>query len=182
LVFVLPQADPEHWTGFAAAGDEVEIVTPLGPVELQVLRAGYRPVQATASDDVTTVRLQAWPSLELTFADLPPLPDGVTLHGALRDVDATKGPDYRTATGGGSVASLRASRSFTVQNGRATLAPGDGTFRPVVYLQQNGNRRVLRAVTPEQLVGNAAAAIAVQVSADEIRTALGELAAMPAKK
>ena len=182
LVFVLPQADPEHWTGFAAAGDEVEIVTPPGPVELQVLRAGYRPVQATARDGVTTVRLEAWPSLALTFADLPPLPDGVALHGTLREVDATKGPDYRTATGGGSLASLRATRSFAVQNGRATVAPGDGTFRPVLYLLQNGNRRVLRAVTPEQLVGNAAAAIAVQVSADEIRTALGELAAMPAKK
>jgi hypothetical protein len=182
LVFVLPQADPANWTGFATAGDEIEIVAPPGPIELRVLRAGYRPVQTTANDDGITVRLEAWPSLELTFADLPPLPDGVTLHGSLRDVDATKGPNYRTALGGGSLASARASRSFLVKDGRATVAPGDGTFRPVVYLQQNANRRVLRAVTPEQLVGNAAAAFAVQLSADEIRTALAELAAMPGKK
>jgi hypothetical protein len=182
LVFVMPQADPRRWTGFSAAGEEVTVFCPPGPTELQVMRAGFRPARIVAGEGTTTIRLEPWPGLELRFSNLPELPDGITLHGRLSDVDAVEEPNFQTMTTGGSLASMRPMRRFEVKNGRATPAPGEGTFELVLVLTSNGKHRPLRSITPLRLVGtDSQAPIVVQLDADEVRSALAELAASSTK-
>ncbi|MCU0864814.1 MAG: hypothetical protein MUC36_13580 [Planctomycetes bacterium] len=182
LAFVLPQPDPRKWNGFSGAGEEVTVFCPPGPTELQVLRAGFRPARIVAGEGTTTIRLEPWPSLELRFSNLPELPDGVTLRGRLSDVDAVDEPDFQTMTTGGSLASMRPMRRFEVKNGRATPAPGEGTFELALVLTSNGKHRPLRSITPLRVVGSVnQAPIVVQLDADEVRTALAELAASSTK-
>ncbi|MEO6594750.1 MAG: hypothetical protein ABIP94_08355 [Planctomycetota bacterium] len=183
MVFAQPRDNPQEWEGLQVRDGELVFPVPPGPIDLLVVRQGCQPSRFSGAEHEVTVRLEPWPSLELTFADLPPLPADVTLWANAREqspVPAQRELRYRTENGSGPLDSwLRpGGQAAEIKSNRATVQVGDGVFRLSLYLRKQDGRRqqALRTFTPMEVYGGRnLAPVAVTVSAEELRTALEAL-------
>ncbi|MCA8963816.1 MAG: hypothetical protein KDC48_02970, partial [Planctomycetes bacterium] len=122
--------------------------------------------------------------VELSFPDLA-LPEGFVLQAFVNPMTQQRDRRRFTALGwGGDLDGLlqMSNSGAEVENGRAVLSVGDGTFRLGAYLQRKGNDRgeSLRSVSPREIQGGAnLAPIAVQLSAEEIKAAIAKLGVTP---
>ncbi len=186
VVFAMPQADEQHWQGLPVNEGKLSMPIVPGPLELMVVGSGFRPqrVRLTAEQVATgklTLELAVWPKVELLFPDLPALPEGFVLHAQSSPVGQVRDQRRFTALGwsGGLDGLLQLTGDSTeVQNGRAMLTVGDGTFRLGAYLMRKGSDRgeSLRSVTPREIQGGEnLAPINVQLSAEEFAAAIEKL-------
>jgi hypothetical protein len=192
LVFVMPQADPNDWDGLPVRNDEAVLPAPAGPLDLLVVSRGFQPKRFTMTDAEATVTLEPWPSVELVFPNLPPLPEGIKLwvgvHSAARDQGQNQRQRYHTEGSSGGLEGLLqpGGSSVTVKDGRARVQVGDGSNRLSAYLmtEQDGAIRPhsLRTITSGEVLGGSPAPIEVHLSSDELKTAIEELQKAPAKK
>lgn len=191
FVFPMPQADPQEWEGLLASRGELVMLAPPGPIELLIVLLYHQPVRVVAVGSEVTVALEHWPTVELTFAGVPDLPEGIDLCVEPRDrtrLEVAEGMlDYHTRY----VEFLSLQDMLrpvlvtsTVRDGRATVIVGAGTCSLDVSLRTRDTYRSvpLASVSPRWIVGGRnLPPIAVQLSADEIRQALAKLQAPPAK-
>ena len=188
VVFAMPQADEQHWQGLPVYEGKLTMPVLPGPLELMVVGGECRPqrIQLTAeqvAEGKLTIGLTEWPKVELRFTNLPSLPEGFELLAFGSPAEQVRDRRRFTALGlsGGLDMYLRApSDSREVENGRAVLTVGDGTFRLGAYLKAKGQDRgeSLRSVTPKEIQGGEnLAPIDVQLSAEEITAAIEKLKA-----
>lgn len=191
LVFPMPQANPVDWSGLQVPAGGLEMLVPPGPIELLVVSNDCQPRRVDRAEHEVTVTLEAWPTVELAFSGLPPLPEGVTLYAAVRPADEGTpgtGPSrHHTIFGsGGTIDGLMhpSGRPREAIDGRVTAQVGGGTYVLSAFLRRQDGRKAepLRSISPQQIVGGPTPApIAVQLSEDEIRQALAKLQAPPPK-
>ena len=151
------------------------------------MRQGKRPATIRGAQTRVEVTLEDWPVVEVTFHGAEGLPAGALLRAAARAhaQGDRRNIRYRTEWMSGSLDSLAGPPSGgfqTVKDGVATLPVGDGVSRlsVMVSLGERGRVAQLQQVVPNEIV--AGAPVTVQLSADEIGTAIGSLQQPPAKK
>lgn len=179
LAFVLPQANDQHWQGIEVQGDDLVLPVPRGPIELLVLRSGYQPCRMQNVLREVTAALQPWPTVELRFAGLPPLPEGAQLMVELSPLQPVPVGErtYQTEHNRGPLHIWMQPfyRRFEVRDGSATLVVGDGALRIQVWLYPpNGApARALANIEPAQLIGGPGLPpVVVRVPEQEVRAAL----------
>jgi hypothetical protein len=145
------------------------------------------------TEAAATVTLDPWPSVDLLFPDLPPMPEGIILqiasHGSAVVPGQNRSQQYHTESSSGGLDGMLqpGASAVEVKDGRARVQVGDGSNRLVAYLMgtQGGNRRPrsLRTIAPNDVMGgDNLAPIEVRLSADEIAAAVAEMQKEPAKK
>ncbi|HEX5051988.1 MAG TPA: hypothetical protein VFZ65_09465 [Planctomycetota bacterium] len=186
-LFFQPQLDDALWQGIQLSAGETLLPAPKGPVDVLVAGDGLRPVTVRGARDRIDAVLEPWPSVDVHFVGLEGLPADVVVRASARE--PTNGRPstnrYRTEHRGGGRDGLLAPQasSVTIKDGVASLSVGDGVMNLSLYLSigERGRGKSLKQVAPNQIV--AGAPVTVQLSADEIRTAIEALRAPePAKK
>lgn len=188
IVFPMPQADEKKWQGIMAREDSLVMPVAAGPINLMVTCEGYKPQQLQGAEQEAKVTLETWPSVDLTFANLPKLPDGITLWVSIYNQNAQKqyyNVQYSTEHQGGPLDSLLAmsSSNSEIKDGKATVQIGEGNYRISAYLSSDNGSKSLKTLNPKEIQGGAnLAPIAVQWSEEELRAAIAELQKPPEKK
>ena len=185
LVFVLPQADDKDWLAVDVRGDEAVLPVPPGRVELLVLRPGCQPCQVAGAEGEVVVTLQPWPTVQLTFAELPPLPAGMQLMVSVApatDPARSSGRKFRSEFRSGPLdAWYVPSGDFVpVVEASARVPVGDGPHQLRVWLMIRDKRRwqQVQNIKPAEILGGVGLApIAVRLAAADLQAATAALTA-----
>lgn len=154
------------------------LLVPAGPVELTFFVDGFRPTTVRCDGAPLDVRLEEWPTVDVTFADLPPLPPGWLLAAWLRAVEPET-VHCRAFESEGHVLLPGAPSEVPVPvtGNRANLPIGDGRFEVVLRIWD-------RAGSGADVLGVAAGPIltttrmaTVTIPAESWRNALLEIGA-----
>jgi hypothetical protein len=184
VVFLQPQPEDRDWSGSTVVKGEAVLPVPKRPVDLLVACQGMRPLAVRSAVGSVEVTLEPWPSLELRFPAAEALPSGASLRAVLNPpASARRSTRYLLEQGSGQLDSLlRAQASAVVKDGVASLPIGEGTMRLSVFVQlgDRGRPTALAQVDPREVA--AGAPVTVQLSPEEIRTAVESLQGTAGKK
>ena len=179
VIFPAGQKADVEWTGYQIDDATTRMLVRPGPLELLVAAERHRPQPVRADGDLVEVRLDPWPTIELMFPDLPPLPPKVTLVAWLQATEKSE-LAWRSPDRAGKRRDLLGVRDrIEVNGGKATVPIGDGPHALRLSLQ--GNRRSIEVggVQPTQFLSNDGA-VSVTVPAEQWQKAI-ELVKQPAK-
>ena len=183
LVFVLPQADDNDWLAVDVRGDEAVLPVPPGRVELLVLRPGCQPCEVAGAEGEVLVTLQPWPTVDLTFPELPPLPSGMQLLVSVHSTVTKARPSgrrFRSEARSGPLDAWYApgGEFVPVVETTARVPIGDGPHQLRVWLMVRGQRgwQQVQNVQPAELLGGVGIApIAVRLAAADLQAAAAAL-------
>ncbi|MEZ6037527.1 MAG: hypothetical protein R3F29_08605 [Planctomycetota bacterium] len=174
IVFLLPQARADEWSGTLIWERHGALPVPPGPHDLLVTMRGRRPVELRAVQGSATAALRRWPELDLQFAGADALPADAKL---LVRVDRPQPTTQRRLAGGlaGTVEDLLAPTNDPVEvvDDRATVMLDEGTERLIVEVAVGEQRRALQQVAPREVM--AGSLVTVQLSAAEVAAAIAAL-------
>lgn len=125
--FPLGQDPTKELLGSTFQGSETRLTLPKSPIDLLVAVAGFQPREVRCDGAPLDVRLDAWPTVTLTFPDLPPLPEGSSLSASLKPQNPAK-RRYRANWNSGELHELigAPSTSANVVGGKVALPIGEG--------------------------------------------------------
>ncbi|HEU4417810.1 MAG TPA: hypothetical protein VFT55_02670, partial [Planctomycetota bacterium] len=139
VAFPAGQNPQTEWLGYRIDDASQRLLVKPGPIEFIVAVEGHRPTPALATGDMLQVRLDAWPTMALTFPDLPALPPNVSLFASFEPTEKSALP-YRSQGSSGNRGDLmHAGSHVTVVDGKADVPIGDGPH--TLRLGLRGNRR-----------------------------------------
>ncbi|HEX6812886.1 MAG TPA: hypothetical protein VF384_14780 [Planctomycetota bacterium] len=138
VIFPAGQDPRAEWFGYRIEGPSSLLLTKPGPLEFVVIAEGHRPTPALATGDNVQVRLEPWPTIALTFSDMPQLPSKVIATATFEPAEKDS-LRYQSQGGSGMREELMRRRPVTIEDGRATVPIGDGPHR--LELSLYGNRR-----------------------------------------
>jgi hypothetical protein len=139
VAFLAGQDPQAEWLGYRLDNASARLLVKPGPIEFLVAVEGHRPTPALATGDLLRVRLDAWPTIALTFPDMPVLPPRVSLSASFEPSEQSS-LRYRSQGNSGRRNDLLRARSHaTVVDGKAEVPIGDGPH--TLHLRLHGNRR-----------------------------------------
>ncbi len=86
-VFAAGQAATERWRGFRFQDAVFRLLVPKRPLDLLFVSRDLPPQAFRVDGDRLDVRLPPWPTVQLVIADMPPLPDDLSVIARLSPVD-----------------------------------------------------------------------------------------------
>lgn len=178
-IFLAGLRPNDEWRGIPLWSERVRLVLPPGPADLLVTVPGYRPTPLFGNADRLAVRLQPWPTLEVTVADVPPLPDDVSVWvnaAAIGFESHTWSAPWSTEPigpllGGTGVAA-------EVEGGRATVRCSDGPQRLNVTVAGSNGSETLRGVAPAEVLSTTGSVV-LRAPAAEWQRVLAKVAPAP---
>jgi hypothetical protein len=177
-VFVIPVPQPLSgpWAGYVALGG-VTIAAPPRPVDLLVAACGYRLLRVHAAIGRVDAELESL-QVELAFAGVPELPDGIQLEASAHDPDPILDQRIAFDADVDDVKPLRAllglaSEPATIAGGRACIIASGAPQRVEVAVRLGDHRRPV-SVTPS-VISPAAGPITLQLVEAEILAAVAAL-------
>jgi hypothetical protein len=182
VLFPVGQDPEQTWTGWDIQGAKSPILVRPGPLELLVVKRGFRPRQIQCAASTTDVKLDPWPTVELVFDAVPELPQETTLQARLaaRDLREAK---YRTMGNSGDRNDLMTvpRSNIKVEQGRAKVPIGDGPHDVLVAVSRRRRNTDLVMPKVEPVFSNTQS-LRVEIQATALRQALDKLTALEAKK
>jgi hypothetical protein len=146
VVFPAGQNPQAEWLGYRIDDASSKLLVKPGPIEFIVAVEGHRPTPALATGDLLQVRLDAWPTIALTIADVPALPAKVRLFASFEPTEKSELAWRSQADSGNRHDLLHSRRSVTVADGKADVPIGDGPH--TLRLRLQGNRRAIALELP----------------------------------
>lgn len=175
-MFPMPQ-NGKMLEGLSPQNRDGKHLMPLRAVDVFVAYPGFRPRTAACSGQPVEIRLDRWPTVTLTFPQLPALPEGCELQASLAPPDDLDQRQFRSAWNSGSLGRLISPprNRMKVENGKVELPVGDAPQR--VELTVRKQRSSTAVVLEPQTVSLATQTFAVQVTAEAVQKAGAEAAA-----
>ena len=174
-VFPRGQSDSGPLLGFAFVGHEAWVTLPSGSFDLFVAVAGYQPREVRCDGAPLELRLDVWPTLTVTFPDLPTLPDGVSLWARLRPA-IPDGRRYRADRSGGELQELlgpplRAQRvEVRDRDGKVELPIGGVEYQ--LELRVGSQSKSAVVAMPAVVVRSSAGVVAVSIPPEALAKAI----------
>lgn len=156
-IFIGERAPGGDWQGLPFYGGTARIRVPTGATpELLVTAHGRRPATVVARGDAVDVRLLAWPTVVLQFANGADLPAGATLHVAL-EPQRQEERMWRDPWSPEPLGELLQPGTFEVEvtNGRVELPIGDGLHRLRVSISGEQGGHPIEHFEPREILPNA---------------------------
>lgn len=166
LACLMPQDGAQDLRGTVFWGGEAQILLPRDPVELLVAMLGRRPQTVLCSGDRLELRMEPWPVVTLVFADLPRLPDGLTLEANLQ-AETPTARRYQARWQDGELSDLvdAPTAGVEVQAGRAEVPIGEGPHRVEVFVRGKHGRSRLAFDAPRLLLAGGEVTVALPAAA-----------------
>lgn len=168
-LFPIGQPDGEDLVGAQYTGHESKMLLPAAQTEVLVAVAGYRPTTVLCTGEPVDVRLDRWPSVQLTLPDLPALGEEFEL--AVRLLPSGDRRRYRAGWARGNLRYLMAPPETAVkfENGVAELFVDDTLRRAQVVVRRG--RSTMGVKMPEVHVSSTTGGRQMPVTAEAVEAA-----------
>jgi hypothetical protein len=151
----LLQASPGGgWLAQAVWGTPIHATLPRGPYDLMLGIDGWRPKYIRGDADKVEIRMEGWPRIPVTIADLPKLPEGARVYGRLEPTGTSPQP-FKTSWGEGDLSQYTApSENVDLMADGASMPIGDGPHRLNLYVYGRHNMATIEVASPQQVLPN----------------------------